>query len=147
MCGICGRVAPDGVSQSEIERMAGALTHRGPDDVGFYVNKVVGLGHRRLSIIDLNTGKQPIANEDGSVWVVLNGEIYNYRKLRQELVNRGHRFQTQTDTEVIVHLYEEYGPDCVKQLRSVYRPLERIDDEATLADVPCFYTSFRQKPR
>jgi asparagine synthase (glutamine-hydrolysing) len=120
MCGICGRVAPEGVSQLEIERMAGALTHRGPDDVGFHVNGMIGLGHRRLSIIDLNTGKQPIANEDGSVWVVLNGEIYNYRKLRQDLVARGHRFKTQTDTEVIVHLYEEYGTDCVKHLRGMF---------------------------
>jgi asparagine synthase (glutamine-hydrolysing) len=96
------------------------LTHRGPDDDGIYVSEQAVLGMRRLSIIDLNTGKQPISNEDQTVWVVFNGEIYNYRELRAELLQRGHRLATQSDTEVIVHLYEEYGDDCVSKLRGMF---------------------------
>ena len=120
MCGICGKISLDPVQRTEIERMMTALSHRGPDDVGLYVKDGVGLGHRRLSIIDLGTGKQPIPNEDGSVWVVLNGEVYNYFGLRQELLERGHTFRTKTDTEVIVHLYEEVGEECVKRLRGMF---------------------------
>ncbi|OLC28321.1 MAG: asparagine synthase (glutamine-hydrolyzing) [Armatimonadetes bacterium 13_1_40CM_64_14] len=100
--------------------MCAALIHRGPDDEGCYVGQGVGLGMRRLSIIDLAGGHQPLCNEDGSVWVVFNGEIYNFRELRHELEGRGHRFTTETDTETIVHLYEEYGPHCVTRLRGMF---------------------------
>jgi asparagine synthase (glutamine-hydrolysing) len=100
--------------------MMRALTHRGPDDEGIYLNDQVVLGHRRLSIIDLNSGHQPISNEDGSVWIVFNGEIYNFRELRAGLLARGHVFRTNTDTEVIVHLYEEHGPDCVTRLNGMF---------------------------
>ena len=100
--------------------MCGAMVHRGPDDEGVYLGDGVALGMRRLSIIDLDTGRQPMSNEDGSVWVVCNGEIYNYRELRRELQLRGHTFRTAGDTEVIVHLYEEYGPRCVEHLRGMF---------------------------
>jgi asparagine synthase (glutamine-hydrolysing) len=122
MCGITGKVSWDGcpVDISLVKRMMDMLTHRGPDDEGMYVNRQVVLGHRRLSIIDLKTGKQPICNEDRTVWIVFNGEIYNFKELREELVLAGHRFATQTDTEVIVHLYEEYEEDCVSKLRGMF---------------------------
>jgi len=100
--------------------MCDAIFHRGPDGVGQYVNGNVGIGMRRLSIIDLQTGQQPIANEDETVWVVFNGEIYNFRALRQDLESKGHRFRTTTDTEVIVHLYEEFGNECVQLLRGMF---------------------------
>ena len=100
--------------------MADAIQHRGPDDEGYYRSGPVGFGFRRLSIIDLNTGHQPICNEDGTVWIVFNGEIYNYQELRQDLLARGHIFKTQTDTEVIVHLYEEYGEGCLEKLRGMF---------------------------
>lgn len=103
-----------------MQRMMKELVHRGPDDDGMYVESQAVLGHTRLSIIDLNTGKQPIANEDGTVWVVYNGEIYNYKELRQELIGKGHTLQTHTDTEVIVHLYEEYGEECVSKFRGMF---------------------------
>lgn len=106
--------------QADIERMAAAITHRGPDDDGYYVSGRVALGSRRLSIIDLPGGRMPISNEDGSVWIVFNGEIYNYPTLRQMLLERGHQFTTHSDTEVIVHLYEEYGRDCVQHLRGMF---------------------------
>jgi len=100
--------------------MADAIVHRGPDDEGYYVSGPVGLGFRRLSIIDLNTGHQPISNEDGTVWIAFNGEIYNYQELRTQLQNKGHKFSTQTDTEVIVHLYEEFGEECISKLRGMF---------------------------
>lgn len=100
--------------------MADTISHRGPDDEGYYVSGPVGFGFRRLSIIDLNTGHQPISNEDGSAWIVFNGEIYNYQELRQQLQSKGHVFKTRTDTEVIIHLYEEFGEDCVKRLRGMF---------------------------
>jgi asparagine synthase (glutamine-hydrolysing) len=103
-----------------IHRMCQAIVHRGPDDEGIFVKDGVGLGMRRLSIIDLAGGHQPVFNEDRSVWVVFNGEIYNFPELRGELESRGHRFYTHTDTEVIVHLYEELGSDCVKNLRGMF---------------------------
>lgn len=112
--------------------MADAITHRGPDDEGYYVSGPVGLGFRRLSIIDLNTGHQPISNEDGSVWIVFNGEIYNYQELRQQLQAKGHVFRTQTDTEVIVHLYEEYGESCVEKLRGMFAFAIWDDHQKTL---------------
>jgi asparagine synthase (glutamine-hydrolysing) len=106
MCGICGIVAPGGVSRSAVGLMSDAIRHRGPDDEGFYSDGVAALGHRRLSIIDLAGGHQPLTNEDGSLWIVFNGEIYNYRELRDRLVS-AHRFATHSDTEVVLHLYEE----------------------------------------
>lgn len=115
MCGICGVFGIN--DEGLIRRMSDQLVHRGPDDVGTYIDDNVMLGHRRLSIIDLSSGKQPIHNEDESIWVTYNGEIYNHLILRAELEKKGHRFYTSTDTEVIVHLYEEYGDDCAAQLR------------------------------
>ena len=123
MCGICGKLAFDrqvNISPTLLKAMADAIAHRGPDDEGYYVSGQVGFGFRRLSIIDLKTGHQPISNEDGSVWIVFNGEIYNYQELRRQLQVKGHVFSTQTDTEVIVHLYEEYGEKCVEKLRGMF---------------------------
>jgi asparagine synthase (glutamine-hydrolysing) len=120
MCGICGKYAPSGVKIEDVKRMLDTIAHRGPDDVGWYVNATIGLGTRRLSIIDLETGQQPISNEDGTVWVVHNGEIYNYRPLRAQLEAQGHCFRTHSDTEVIVHLYEELGEQCVQQLHGMF---------------------------
>ena len=122
MCGIAGIVSFDAgpVLVEDVRAMCAAMVHRGPDDEGFHVGPRVGLGMRRLSIIDLATGHQPIANEDGTVWAILNGEIYNYRELRHSLECRGHVFRTATDTETIVHLYEEYGERCVEKLRGMF---------------------------
>lgn len=120
MCGICGKVSSSGVQPEEINQMLDAIAHRGPDDAGYYINGQVGLGNRRLSIIDLPKGKQPICNEDGAVWVVYNGEIYNYRQLRARLETLGHVFRTDSDTEVLVHLYEEYGEQCVEQVSGMF---------------------------
>ena len=121
MCGIAGYVLPQGKAELGLVRsMCDQIRHRGPDDEGFHLDGGCALGMRRLSIIDLNTGHQPIANEDGSVWVVYNGEIYNYRELRAGLEARGHRFQTNSDTETLVHLYEEEGPGGVARLRGMF---------------------------
>jgi asparagine synthase (glutamine-hydrolysing) len=125
MCGICGVVGPGPVDRGVLERMTRVLHHRGPDDEGFHLaeyddGSAVGLGFRRLAIIDLETGNQPLSNEDGSLQVVLNGEIYNYRELRADLLARGHRFATNSDTEVIVHLYEDLGPHCVERLNGMF---------------------------
>ncbi len=123
MCGICGEVgniSDYSVDPLLIKRMMDALFHRGPDDEGKYVQGMVGLGQRRLSIIDLHTGRQPIANEEENVWIVLNGEIYNFPELRSQLEQKGHIFRTNTDTEVIVHLYEDEGYDCLKRLRGMF---------------------------
>src|SRR5215471_3735880 len=135
MCGIVGIVDPTQHQLDEtLRQMCDAIVHRGPDDEGYFLNRhdaidseggsarrtAGGLGMRRLSIIDLSTGKQPIHNEDKTVWVVQNGEIYNYIQLRNELEAKGHRFYTQSDTEVIVHAYEEYGDDVPKQLRGMF---------------------------
>jgi len=123
MCGIAGIVGttPDTIVDPRIIRlMCQAIVHRGPDDEGTYVKDGVGLGMRRLSIIDLGGGRQPIHNEDKTVWVVFNGEIYNFPELRPELEARGHRFYTNSDTEVIVHLYEDLGSDCVQKLRGMF---------------------------
>lgn len=123
MCGICGKVLFDRESKASasiVKVMADTIRHRGPDDDGFYICNQVGLGFRRLSIIDLSGGHQPLSNEDGTVWIVFNGEIYNYRDLRNELLAKGHVFKTKSDTEVIVHLYEEYGVDCVQKLRGMF---------------------------
>ena len=123
MCGIVGKVAPSGsgpLDRRVLERMCLALQHRGPDSRGLFVEREVGLGIQRLRVVDLVTGDQPIASEDGSVVVVLNGEIYNFQELREQLRRQGHRFATQGDTEVIVHLYEEYGEDCVRRLHGMF---------------------------
>src|SRR5882762_5378291 len=109
MCGICGKFYFDGqsVDRHELEAMRDSMIHRGPDGSGVFLDGPVGLGHRRLSIIDLEGGGQPLSNEDGTVTVVFNGEIYNFGELRRELEARGHTLATRSDTEVIVHLYEE----------------------------------------
>jgi asparagine synthase (glutamine-hydrolysing) len=121
MCGIAGKASVRGhVERDLVERMCKVVEHRGPDSRGIHLDEGVGLGVQRLSIIDLETGDQPIYNEDRDVVVVLNGEIYNYRELRAELVRRGHTFSTQSDTEVIVHLYEDHGDDCVARLRGMF---------------------------
>ena len=123
MCGICGKLTFDRsarVSPNLLKTMADAIHHRGPDDEGYYLSGPVGFGFRRLSIIDLTSGHQPISNEDDTVWIVFNGEIYNYKELREQLRSRGHIFKTQTDTEIIVHLYEEYGSSCVERLRGMF---------------------------
>ena len=103
-----------------LEEMNRQIVHRGPDDDGFFVERNVGLAMRRLSIIDIRTGHQPISNEDENIWIVYNGEIYNHQQLRADLEARGHRYRTKSDTETIVHLYEEYGRDCVKHLRGMF---------------------------
>src|SRR5919202_1568887 len=121
MCGICGVASKAGaVDPSRLEAMSASLVHRGPDSDGAYVEGGVGLAARRLSIIDLETGDQPIANEDGTVHVVQNGEIYNHEELRRELAAAGHRFRTRCDTEVLVHLYEEHGDDFARRLRGMF---------------------------
>ena len=123
MCGICGIVNLDRenhVKYTQIKRMCDALVHRGPDDDGIFVKDNVGIGMRRLSIIDLVTGNQPISNEDDTIRVVFNGEIYNYLDLRQALRKKGHRFSTNSDTEVIVHAYEEYGEDCPAMFNGMF---------------------------
>src|SRR5882724_6003807 len=123
MCGIAGVVYQDRerpVPEDLVRGMCTALRHRGPDDEGLYVRGAVGLGMRRLSIIDLSGGQQPIVNEDGSKVIVFNGEIYNYRELRADLTRRGHVFRTASDTEAIVHLYEEAGPAAVERLRGMF---------------------------
>ncbi|MDD4910403.1 MAG: asparagine synthase (glutamine-hydrolyzing) [Candidatus Omnitrophica bacterium] len=128
MCGICGIIkynAGEGVDRPVLEKMRDAMRHRGPDDAGIFINngdKVsLGLGHRRLSIIDLSsTGHQPMSNESGTVWTVFNGEIYNYRELRAALEKKGYRFRSQSDTESLLYLYEEYGEDCVRYLRGMF---------------------------
>lgn len=123
MCGITGKINFDtfkDIDARELKQMTDVIYHRGPDDEGFYINKNVGLGFRRLSIIDLSTGHQPLANEDDSVWIIFNGEIYNYLELQEDLIKKGHVFRTKSDTETIVHLYEQYGVDCVKYLRGMF---------------------------
>jgi len=123
MCGICGVFSfePDTiVDKSVIQRMNNSIRHRGPDDEGYYQDEQASLAMRRLSIIDLNKGQQPISNEAGNVWVVFNGEIYNFKDVRAELQRRGHAFKTQTDTEIIVHAYEEYGDDCIKYFNGMF---------------------------
>ena len=124
MCGIAGFVGGEARSAPEahavIQQMCDVIEHRGPDDEGFYVEADVALGMRRLSIIDLVTGRQPISNEDGSIWIVFNGEIYNHQELREELIQRGHSFRTRTDTEAIVHLYEDEGERAVERLRGMF---------------------------
>lgn len=124
MCGICGVMSLDGMLDPAIRdalpAMTLALRHRGPDDQGLFADSYAALGHRRLAIIDRVTGSQPMPNEDGSCWVVFNGEIYNHQSLRQQLIARGHRFRTLSDTETIVHAYEEYGTSCPERLEGMF---------------------------
>ena len=123
MCGICGKLNfdPDeNVPQSLLKAMTDSIVHRGPDDDGYYISGQLGLGFRRLSIIDLAGGHQPLSNENGTVWIAFNGEIYNFQELRDDLLKKGHTFRTKTDTEVIVHLYEEYGEAAIEGLRGMF---------------------------
>jgi len=123
MCGIAGimEFGRDARADSDaLREMCRIMAHRGPDDEGFYFDGHVGIGMRRLSIVDLATGHQPISNENGSIRIVFNGEIYNHLSLREQLITRGHAYRTHSDTETIVHLYEEYGRDCVKHLRGMF---------------------------
>src|SRR5271169_4334996 len=123
MCGICGKLmfgSEARVSPALVKAMADTIRHRGPDDEGYYVSGPIGLGFRRLSIIDLQRGHQPVSNEDGALQIIFNGEIYNFRELRAFLLSKGHVFKTQSDTEVIVHLYEELGPKCLDKLRGMF---------------------------
>ena len=123
MCGIAGILEFGRDARADaaaLRAMCQIMAHRGPDDDGFYIDGRVGIGMRRLSIVDLATGHQPISNEDGSITIVFNGEIYNHLVLREQLIARGHSYRTHSDTETIVHLYEEYGRDCVKHLRGMF---------------------------
>ena len=122
MCGICGFCLPDNkpVDFDVLQKMTSTLQHRGPDDEGYYADVGIALGHRRLSIIDLDTGKQPIHNEDASIHVVFNGEIYNFPELKEDLEGRGHTFYTKTDTEVLVHLYEEMGEGLLEKINGMF---------------------------
>ena len=123
MCGIVGVCDLGGarpVEEPILRSMLGTIRHRGPDQFGIYLDEHVGLGNARLSIIDLRTGQQPISNEDGTVWIVFNGEIYNFQELREDLLSKGHKFRTKSDTETIIHLYEERGTDFPKYLRGMF---------------------------
>src|ERR1022692_1933406 len=123
MCGIAGVVSAtreSNITEALVRHMCDRIRYRGPDDEGIYVADGAGLGMRRLSIIDLSGGHQPVFNEDRSSWIVYNGEIYNFLELQPELESRGHRFRTHCDTEVIIHLYEEMGADCVQKLRGMF---------------------------
>ena len=122
MCGIAGFITtnPSPENRSVVERMTGILSHRGPDEFGYYTDEHVSLGHRRLSIIDLATGRQPMTNEDRSLWIVYNGEIFNHADIRPALERAGHRYATRSDTETILHAYEQYGPDCIAHFRGMF---------------------------
>src|SRR5947207_5494756 len=123
MCGIAGQFnfqRHEPVERETIVRMARSIAHRGPDDEGFFIAGPVGLGFRRLSIIDLAGGHQPMSNSEGNVWIIFNGEIYNYKELRAELQSKGHQFRTNSDTEVIIHGYEEWGTDVFNHLNGMF---------------------------
>lgn len=121
MCGICGVWdSEENIDKELVNSMTDALDHRGPDDSGVFVDKNIGLGHKRLSIIDLSSGRQPIHNEDGTLWIIYNGEFYNFREEREKLEEKGHKFSTNTDTEVALHLYEEYGSECVLRMNGMF---------------------------
>lgn len=120
MCGICGMVVRGRPAESSLRRMTESLRHRGPDDEGYHLGGGVGLGHRRLSIIDLDAGQQPMRNAAGDLWIVYNGEIYNYQALRRDLAEQGHHFRTRSDTETILQLYDRHGTDCLAYLRGMF---------------------------
>src|SRR5262245_46349966 len=151
MCGISGVFALNGPLDPDVRRalplMNGALAHRGPDGDGFYDGPGVALGHRRLAIIDRAGGKQPMSNEDGTCWIVFNGEVYNHRSLRPLLEAKGHRFRTVSDTEVMLHAYEEFGPACVERFEGMFafaiydgRRQELFAARDRLGKKPFFYT-------
>src|SRR5919109_487249 len=122
MCGIAGifDAAHAPANPAVLDLMCSAMLHRGPDEGGRYLDRHMGLGHRRLSIIDLSSGQQPMSNEDDTIWIVFNGEIYNYQEIREELLAQGHRFKTHSDTEVILHLYEDLEEGVVSRLRGMF---------------------------
>src|SRR5438552_10753938 len=123
MCGICGivRMTPPGrVDEDVLRRMRDTMVHRGPDDEGLFISGNVGLGHRRLSIVDLSGGHQPMANADETIWITYNGELYNFRELRAEMEARGHAFRTKSDTEVVLRAYEMFGDRCVEHLHGMF---------------------------
>jgi asparagine synthase (glutamine-hydrolysing) len=123
MCGIAGILNltnPNSISEDLLSRMISIIRHRGPDECGMYTDALIGLGHARLSIIGLKGGAQPIGNEDGSLWIVYNGEAFNYIELKEDLIKKGHTFSTETDTEVILHLYEELGPGCLEKINGQF---------------------------
>src|ERR1043166_3923114 len=123
MCGICGQfnfVRNEPVEPATIQRMTATMAHRGPDDEGHFISGPVGLGFRRLSIIDLAGGHQPMSDGEETVWVIFNGEIYNYRELRAELQGKGYQFRTNSDTEVIIHGYKEWGTDVFNRLNGMF---------------------------
>src|SRR5687767_2190048 len=123
MCGIAGIVAAERLHPEDTARavlMRDILTHRGPDGAGLHTDGIAALAHRRLSIVDLAGGHQPLANEDDSIWVTFNGEIYNHASIRHDLERAGHRYKTRSDTETIVHAYEEWGDDCVQRFRGMF---------------------------
>src|SRR5260221_10611424 len=123
MCGIAGIVAVDRLDQdapARALRMRDIITHRGPDEAGLHCDAHAALAHRRLSIVDLSAGQQPLSNEDGSVWIVFNGEIYNHAEVRAELEAHGHTYRTKSDTETIVHAYEQWGEACVHRFRGMF---------------------------
>src|SRR4051812_312750 len=123
MCGIAGIVSFDGLSDqapATAVAMRDVLTHRGPDEAGLHCDEFAALGHRRLSIVDLGNGQQPMCNEDGTIWIVFNGEIYNHAELRVRLESAGHQYRTHSDTETIIHAYEEWGDDCVRDMRGMF---------------------------
>src|SRR5712691_403246 len=122
MCGIAGfaRAGADREPAAVLENMTGALRHRGPDDFGYHVDSYAALGHRRLSIIDLAAGHQPMTNEDGSLWITYNGEIFNHAEIRPDLERAGHRYATRSDTETVIHAYEEFGPSCLQRFRGMF---------------------------
>src|SRR3989344_7821498 len=118
---MCGIVGFNWTDEELLRRMCSVIAHRGPDGEGFYFDNKISLGHRRLSIIDLSErGKQPMCNEDGTIWITFNGEIYNFQELRKELEKKGHKFKSNTDTEIIIHSYEEYGIDCLQKFNGMF---------------------------
>lgn len=154
MCGICGifDFSQKKVNKEELVKMCRTLEHRGPDDEGFYISKNIGLANRRLSIIDLGKGHQPICNENEKIWITFNGEIYNFIKLREDLIKKGHHFYTKTDTEVIVHLYEELKEKCVNKLEGMFAfgIIDQKNKKLFLArdplgEKPLFWTVFDNK--
>jgi len=157
MCGICGIAKTDNgepVSRSLLSSMCATIVHRGPDDEGIFVQNNVGLGVRRLSIIDVEGGHQPLSNEDGSVWVAHNGEIYNFPELREELITCGHTFKTRTDTETIVHSYEEWGEHCFQKFRGMFafalwddRTKRLLVGRDRMGIKPFYYTLIENKAR
>ena len=120
MCGICGFIGEVDDSKKVLKQMMDKIAHRGPDDEGMYVDKHAAIGHRRLSIIDLSHGAQPMYNETGDVAIVFNGEIYNHLEIRKELIAKGHKFANDSDTECLIHGYEEYGTDLLSKLRGMF---------------------------